>query len=220
MEIEKIFCAPTLTKTEYNAKYGEGYKTLYLLRKDIFWCRGIDPKTKGRINTEDAAPLAAFILLNVLFKFIVDLSGYSDQNFINKYFRLFNLNNEEKIILRRLRNAIVHKSYKLVWEPDSSKGETGKTIYFAMTEDNVTPLADKITETIEDETWVVNIDKLHRVIEDSVDRFSIDVKKNSTMMQKVIDRSKNDSMHVVSKENFINYAKAKKGHSESIQKGK
>jgi hypothetical protein len=34
--IERIFASPELTKDEYISKYGEGYKSLYLLRKDIW----------------------------------------------------------------------------------------------------------------------------------------------------------------------------------------
>ncbi len=208
-ELEKIFCNPRLTKNEYTKKYNDGYSNLYIIRKDVFWCRGINPKTKQKINSEAGAPFAAFILINILFNYIVYLSNMDYQNYIKEYFSIV-INMKETEILNRLRNALVHKSYQLVWEPDIERKETGKITYFAMTEDLGSPLVEKIDEKKNDETWIVNIDKIHQAVENSITNLFVDLKNKKTLTKAIIERSENHRMYVISKNDFINYSRSKK----------
>lgn len=208
-KLDRIFCNPVFSKDEYVARYGEGYSNLYLLRKDIWWCRGLDSRTKRRIEDNAGAPFAAFILIRVLFNYIVYLANTDYQSYIKKYFPI-TLNIKELEVLNRLRNALEHQSYRLEWNPDKNKKEKGKTTFFAMTEERTSPLVGKIDEREDDETWIVNIHILHKAIEDSIEKLRNSIEKNHLLLQEILIRSENHDMHVVSKEDFIKYSTAKK----------
>ena len=112
-ELEKIFFNPEYTKTEFTKKYGQNYSNLFLLRKDIFWCRAIEPKSWKKFDSGSGAPFPAFILLRILFNYIVYLSGFCYEEFVSNYFSI-KLSTSELNILNRLRNALEHQSYNLV----------------------------------------------------------------------------------------------------------
>ncbi len=207
-KIDKIFCKPQFSKDEYISKHGEGYSSLYLLRRDVCWCRGLDLKTNKRIVEGADAPFAAFILLRVLLNYSIALSDSDMQNYVKKYFPHM-LSKDELTILNRLRNALEHQSYNLMWTPNIEKDEKGKITLFAMTEETISPLVEKIDETKDGETWIVNIDKLHKEIEQSINNFYNSLKA-SDESERVIEFSDNHQMHVVTREEFIEYSQNRK----------
>ena len=213
MDIDRIFCEPKFSKDEYISKYGDGYSNLYLLRKDIWWCRGIDPSTKTKISNDAGAPFAAFLLIRILFNYIVHLSGTDYQNYIRKYLPT-DLSAKEAEILNRLRNALEHLSYNLVWTPDIKKGEKGKIIYFAVTEENTESLMEMIDEQENEETWIVNIDQLHQAIESSINILYKDVIKNDQLSKDILALAGAHSMHVVEKKILLDTVKSRsKSHN-------
>jgi len=209
IELEKIFCNPILTKTKFIEKHDKGYSNLYILRKDILWCRGIDPISGKKICDEGGAPFAALILLRILFNYLVWLSGTTFDDFIKKY-SPEDLNIDKLNILNRLRNALEHESYQLVWKPDIKRNEIGKITHFAMAENKESQLIEKIDENRDEEYWAVNISKLHSSIENSAINLYEDALKNRELRKKILSLSINHSMHVISKNDFINYSKSRR----------
>lgn len=144
----------------------------------------------------------------MLFNYAVAISQTDYQNFIKKYFSIA-LTKDEFNIINRLRNALEHQSYNLVWEPDRKRKEKGKTTLFAMSEAQGQALLEKVDEKDDDETWVVNIDLLHKEIETSLQKIRAKAMTNKDMANTILEFTKNHEMHVVSKESFINYSKFK-----------
>jgi len=207
-KIDRIFCKPEFSKDEYISKHGVGYSSLFLLRRDIYWCRGIDPKTNKRIVKGAGAPFAGFILLRVLLNYAISLSNSDMQNYVKKYFPV-TLLKDELSALNKLRNALEHQSYNLLWMPNIKKGETGKTILFAMTEESISPLIEKVDTRENDETWIVNIEKLHNAIEQSLDNFYIQL-EHIEDIKRIIELADSHEMHVLPREDFVNYSQHRK----------
>lgn len=207
-ELAGVFCSSSDTKDEYIKKYGNYYSNLYILRKDVFWCRGIDPKTGVKISADSGAPFASFILINVLFNYAVYLSGLSYTDYIKKLFPV-SLSAIEQKVLNHLRNALVHQSYNLKWEPRPDINENGKTTFFAMAEDADSLLVEKIDETDADESWLVNIAKLHQAVEGSISELYESAKNDDGRCKEILSRSSEHTMHVVSKDELIKYKLSK-----------
>jgi len=201
-KLERIFAHPGLTKDDFIKLFGIGYPSLYSLRRDVYWCRAIDPKHNKILFEGAGSPLASIVLMRILLDYLVNLCSSNFQNYITRYFKT-KLDMEQLEVLNRLRNAIVHKSYNLVWFP--KEAEKGKITYFAITVEQIAPLIEQIKESDADESWAINIDKLHQEIEYSINNLYKQALKDGRLSKKIMNFASDHLMHVVSLEVFARY---------------
>ena len=152
------------------------FGVLFLLRRDIFRCMGLDPITKKPINHKTLWPGTMAILagIDLLGKFLAGNDqprkvGERFSEYVNKYFQPISSGDEE--VIYQLRNALLH-SFGLYSE------NKGKKYYFFLGQN----LAQFI-QVIPEDTYRIDILELHRRFEESVCRYQVQLESDATLQQ-------------------------------------
>jgi hypothetical protein len=143
------------------------FSVLYLLRRDINQCMGIDPNTGGSGCSMALWPgamgmLAGVDLLAKLFK------GSDKQREVGERFRcflkeFFGMNPDDREVIYQLRNALLH-SFGLYSKTETTKTKTGKEYHFVLTDSGTGPL---VSHTPPDR-YHINLRVLHSEFEKAV----------------------------------------------------
>lgn len=120
-KIEEFFFDPSKTPEEYKILYscnnpGEiiRFSTLYLARRDIFYCFGFNPEIRQMIYTGSSFGTAYFAGIWLIYETVITLASSIDiekVEFYKKYLQFKNPNNI--VALDKLRQAITHFKYSL-----------------------------------------------------------------------------------------------------------
>lgn len=121
-KIKEFFFDPAKNSKSYRVLYSRNNKTkytvrfspLYLARRDICYCFGINPETSKKINTGSDFGPANFAGIWLIYETLNMLSKSIEMerdDFFEKYLKVKNLDNI--LALGKLRNAITHFYYSL-----------------------------------------------------------------------------------------------------------
>jgi hypothetical protein len=151
------------------------FSVLYLLRRDVLQCMGIDPNTGNPINNSAIWPGTMAILagIDLLGKFYAgsDQLGQVGQRFkdyIDKYFN--GISTTDKDTIYQLRNSLLH-SFGLY-----SQTHNGTIYRFTLGQN----LPSFITHTPPDK-YLIDIRELHKKFKDSISRYCTDVTSNTNL---------------------------------------
>jgi hypothetical protein len=143
------------------------FGVLYLLRRDIDQCMGIDPDTGQGGGPTALWPGAMAILAGVdlLAKFFKgsDKQGKAGERFSCFLEHFFGMNSTDREVIYQLRNALLH-SFGLYSKTETTKTKTGKQYHFVLTDSGTGAL---VSHTLPDE-YHVNLRVLHSEFETAV----------------------------------------------------
>ncbi len=152
------------------------YSVLYLLRRDINTCMGIDP---DRPNCQALWPgaMAIFAGIDLLGKFLAGddsfRSGKSStrfKNFVRTYFQA--VSQENAAIIYQLRNSLLH-SFGL-YSMDSQGNEYIFTLIDSQTQ-------GPLVRDLGSGHYLVDIRTLHNLFETAITNYEADLKKDSSL---------------------------------------
>ena len=152
---------------EFNESQGV-YSTLFLLRRDILTCFGVNPNDNSKLEYRSILPgiIAIMAGIDLLSKFhftdkenIGNKSGDRFKNFVSKY-----IDNENKEVLYQLRNSLLH-SFGLY-----SKDKHGKEYNFILEF-----FRDQLIFKVDEINYIISIKELHKKFEDSIHKYMNDI---------------------------------------------
>ena len=153
------------------------FGVLYLLRRDIFRCMGIDPITRNPMNYMALWPGTMAILagIDLLGKFFAgsDQRGEVGKRFcdyLKEYFQPISTGDED--VIYQLRNALLH-SFGLYSE------DKGKIYKFFLVQNE-----SQLIQQVPANTYIVDIRELHRRFEESVCRYKVQLENDKDDLQK------------------------------------
>jgi len=165
-----FFEAPSTQK-----KIPNEFSVLYLLRRDVCQCMGIDPNTGNPINKSTIWPGTMAILagIDLLGKFYAgnDQIGQVSKRFkdyVDKYFT--GISCKDKDTIYQLRNSLLH-SFGLY-----SKAHNGDIYRFTLAQNR----SSFITHTPPDK-YLIDINELHNKFENSISRYCTDIESNKNL---------------------------------------
>jgi len=172
-DAQLFFEAPTANRQPPNY-----FGVLYLLRRDIFHCMGIDPNTNQPLSEQIIWPGVMSILagIDLLGKFYAgnDTIGQVSQRFkdyIDKYFH--DASTKDKDVIYQLRNSLLH-SFGLY-----SRTNNGNIFRFTLGQ----KLTSFIVHTPPD-NYLIDIRKLHDKFEDSIMQYCNEVTNDTNLQNK------------------------------------
>lgn len=120
-KIEEFFFDPGKNWNEYRVLYSLNnpceitrFSPLYFARRDIYYCFGVNPEIRNKINTGTDFGPAEFVAVWLMYQTVDTLAQSIKiklEDFFRKYLRIKNSGNI--LALRQLRNAITHFKYSL-----------------------------------------------------------------------------------------------------------
>ncbi|MBU2857062.1 hypothetical protein HF289_09340 [Acidithiobacillus ferrooxidans] len=150
------------------------FSVLYLLRRDVYQCMGIDPNTGCKTGNQAIWPGVMAILagIDLLGKFYagsddIGQAGPRFRDYIKKYFNGIGPQDHETIY--QLRNALLH-SFGLY-------SKYRNNVYRFILDQN---LSSFITHTPPDK-YIIDVRKLHCKFEESIDLYYTDLKNNQNL---------------------------------------
>jgi hypothetical protein len=153
------------------------FGVLYLLRRDIFRCMGIDPITRNPMNYMALWPGTMAILagIDLLGKFFAgrDQRGGVGKRFcdyLKEYFQP--ISTGDGGVIYQLRNALLH-SFGLYSE------DKGKIYEFVLVQNQ-----SQLIQQVPADTYIVDIRELHRRFEESVCRYKVQLENDKNDLQK------------------------------------
>lgn len=155
------------------------FSVLYLLRRDIDQCMGLDPDTGCSSNSQALWPGAMAILagIDLLGKFF---AGSDDRGDVSKRFQEFlaefrqALSASERYTIYQLRNALLH-SFGLY-----SKSSSGRVYRFFLTAEGQALVSNPRT----DECYFVDLRMLHQNFEEAIQAYQAKLKSKPDLQQK------------------------------------
>jgi hypothetical protein len=150
--------------------------TLFLLRRDIQTCFGIDPNTNRKIDFEALFPGTIAILagIDLLAKFVYNDKpnevGIRYRNYVENY-----IDKEHYMELYQLRNALLH-SFGLYSESG------GKTFRFVLYRG-----ADKLIQDLGKGIHYVDIELLRNKFENSIDIIQQEIRESESLQKNFLD---------------------------------
>ena len=151
------------------------FGVLYLLRRDIFLCMGIDPSTQQPIPHATLWPGAMAILagIDLLAKFYDGSDQTTEvrprfRKFVGKYFKPLSTSDQETVY--QLRNSLLH-SFGLY-----SETRKGQKYHFVLGQN----LGQFISSPGTDE-YVIDIRELHRRFESAVIQYQSELENDPTL---------------------------------------
>ena len=152
------------------------FGVLFLLRRDIFRCMGIDPITRNPINNMALWPGTMAILagIDLLGKFFAgsDQRGEVGKRFcdyLKKYFQPISTGDED--VIYQLRNALLH-SFGLYSE------DRGRIYKFVLVQNQ-----RQLIQQLPTDTYVVDIRELHKRFEESLCRYKVQLEGDADLQQ-------------------------------------
>lgn len=157
--------------TEVPEKSDE-FSILYLLRRDIKMCLGIDPNNNTKIGYQALWPGTMAILagIDLVAKFY-EGNDETRNGAVGKRFRqflkeYFGLNNEEQKTIYQLRNSLLH-SFGLY-----SKDRKGNEYKFVLTSKQESV---QLVQCMENNNYLIDIRTLHKQFEIAIEKYQTDV---------------------------------------------
>jgi len=156
------------------------FSQLYLLRRDISTCFGIDPTSKEKISTQAIWPgvMAICTGIDLLGKFyagndIIRKVGERFKNFLNIY---FHLSENDSIIIYNLRNSLIH-SFGLYSEFKNNNGDIITYRYSLIQGINT------FIRKIDNEKFLIDVNIFYNMFENAVNEYESQLRRNKILQK-------------------------------------
>lgn len=153
------------------------FSNLYLLRRDIIQCFGINPTSGEKIEFSALWPGAMSVLagIDLLSKYYFGQDDFGKVGVRFKgYFQKY-INKDDSEIIYQLRNSLLHSfglySYKL-------DKKTNRRIEFSF---RLIASGNKLVSKINEKSYLIDIHTLWREFEKSITRYFNDLRKNDDL---------------------------------------
>lgn len=152
------------------------YSNLYLLRRDIYTCFGVDPSSQVKINYCAIWPATMSILagIDLLSKYYYGQDdGKVGERFIG-YFKKY-INDQDFEIIYQLRNSLLH-SFGLYSFKIDKKTNIRKEYYFALTSNE-----NRLVSKIKDNSYLIDVYTLWREFEKSITLYYKELREDNDL---------------------------------------
>lgn len=191
---------------------GEKFSQLYLLRRDIDTCFGIDPNTGrilrivdsvtgGDITCQAIWPGTMAILagIDLLGKFLSgsDQMGEVRKRFINFGIRYLNLTKDDADLLYQLRNSLLH-SFGLYSDKTDKRGKITATYCFVLSRG-----MGMLIKHLGNDYYCLDVECLRELFEQGVKKYEIELRDSSRDDHKELNKRFNAMLSKHAKPMFV-----------------